>query len=454
MHLKHHGGDTGVTGSCHQVFFDDQRSVLVDCGAFQGADARGRDRDNLEFSIDGIESLIVTHVHHDHVGRIPLLLKAGFRGPIYCTKPTAKMLPIMLEDSIRLSMTRDRTEIKKILSQLSKLIQPCKYGEWIVLKKGAQFRFQPAGHILGSAYVEIDHNDERFVLSGDLGAHCTPIMKTPVSPERADFLVLESTYGDRLHEGRDQRVKTLEEILCKTMEDNGVTIIPAFSLGRTQEILFELNKIMEDVCHTTECKILKKIDVIVDSPLAIKLTNIYETWEEFWSDEAREILRMDRQPFVFENLYEIDAGSDHREALSYLLKSHRPAIVIAGSGMCTGGRVVDYLKAFLGRETTDVVFVGFQANGTTGRAIQEAGAKHGTVQLDDMRVQVKAKTHTLSGYSAHADQNDLIKFVTDIPVKPKEIRLVHGEMEAKTALAEKLTALGYNVTWPEEASQE
>jgi metallo-beta-lactamase family protein len=150
------------------------------------------------------------------------------------------------------------------------------------------------------------------------------------------------------------------------MEDNGVTIIPAFSLGRTQEILFELNKIMEDVCHTTECKILKKIDVIVDSPLAIKLTNIYETWEEFWSDEAREILRMDRQPFVFENLYEIDAGSDHREALSYLLKSHRPAIVIAGSGMCTGGRVVDYLKAFLGRETTDVVFVGFQANGTTG----------------------------------------------------------------------------------------
>ncbi len=144
MHIKHHGGDTGVTGSCHQVFFDDHRSVLVDCGAFQGADARGRDRDNIEFELDGIESLIVTHVHHDHVGRIPLLLKAGFREPIYCTKPTAKMLPIMLEDSIRLSLTRDRSEIKKIMAQLAKLIQPCKFGEWISLKKGAKFRFQPA----------------------------------------------------------------------------------------------------------------------------------------------------------------------------------------------------------------------------------------------------------------------------------------------------------------------
>lgn len=450
MHVVHHGSDTGVTGSCHQVFLDENHSVLVDCGAFQGADAR--DRDDIDFSIAGIECLIVTHVHHDHVGRIPLLLKAGFRGPIYCTRPTAKMLPIMLEDSIRLGITRDRSEIKKFLAQLSKLIEPCRFHEWVSLKKGGQFRLQPAGHILGSAYVEIDHAGERFVLSGDLGAHCTPIMKTPISPEKADFLVLESTYGDRNHEGRDQRVKTLEDILCKTMEDNGVTIIPAFSLGRTQEILFELNKIMEDICHTTQCTILKKIDVLVDSPLAIKLTNIYEAWDEYWSEEAREVLKIDSQPFVFENLYEIDAGSDHREAVSYLLKSHKPAIVIAGSGMCTGGRVVDYLKAFLGRETTDVVFVGFQAHGTNGRAIQEAGATNGFVQLDDMQIQVKAKIHNLSGYSAHADQNDLIQFVTDIPEKPREIRLVHGEDQAKSALAEKLTSLGYNVTWIEGSS--
>jgi metallo-beta-lactamase family protein len=449
MHIQHHGAHTGVTGSCHQVFFDDRHSVLVDCGAFQGQDARGRDGMEIDFPLDGIDALIVTHVHQDHVGRIPYLLKAGFHKPIYCTRPTAKMLPIMLEDSYRLGISKNRNEIKDFLNDLSKLIHPCKYHEWLGLGGKAKFRFQPAGHILGSAYVEIDHGEERFVLSGDLGAHCTPIMKTPVSPERADFLVLESTYGNRLHEGRDQRVKILESILCQTMANSGVTIIPAFSLGRTQEILFELNKIMEEVGHATKCSLLKKIDVIVDSPLALKLTSIYEAWQEYWSEEARETLRIDDQPLVFENLIEIDAGSDHREALNYLLKSHKPAIVIAGSGMCTGGRVVDYLKAFLGRETTDVVFVGFQALGTTGRAIQEAGKVHGTVQLDNMMIPVKAATHTITGYSAHADQNDLIEFVKGISVKPKEIRLVHGENEAKTVLAEKLTSLGYNVTWQE-----
>ena len=229
------------------------------------------------------------------------------------------------------------------------------------------------------------------------------------------------------------------------MENRGITIIPAFSLGRTQELLYEMNLIMEEIGHKTQCSLLKQIDVIIDSPLALKLTDIYEQLREFWDEEAHQVLTVDKQPLVFKNLVEIDRGGDHRQTLNYLQKSGKPAIVIAGSGMCTGGRVVDYLKAFLGRENTDVVFVGYQGAGTLGCEIQNCQGGQGKVWIDRQEFEVKAKTYTLSGYSAHADQSDLIRFVEGIPIKPREIRLVHGETAAKAALSEKLTTLGYNV---------
>jgi metallo-beta-lactamase family protein len=456
MQITHHGGHQGVTGSCHELHFADAQSVLIDCGMFQGLDARGRDDMRIEFPIQQVQALIVTHVHIDHVGRIPYLLDAGFDKPIYCTRPTARMLPIMLEDAMRLGITRDRRVIKAFLDNLKRLIRPVPFQHWIHLSNGKQyesldpsyrglaFRFQPAGHILGAAYVETNCNDQRVVFSGDLGSRCTPIMRDPKSPERADVLVLESTYGDRIHEGRETRLHRLESLLCETMQNHGVTIIPAFSLGRTQELLYELNQIMENIGHKTQCTLLKQIDILVDSPLALKLTDIYEQLYEFWDDEAKQVMKVDRQPLVFRNLVEIDSGSDHRETLKYLHRSGKPAIIIAGSGMCTGGRVVNYLKAFLGKETTDVLFVGFQALGTPGRAIQEC-KPGGKVWLDHEEIEVKAKTFTMSSYSAHADQNDLVRFVQDIPVKPREIRLVHGEQNAKTALAEKLRSLGYEV---------
>ena len=230
------------------------------------------------------------------------------------------------------------------------------------------------------------------------------------------------------------------------MQNRGVTIIPAFSLGRTQELLYELNLIMEEIGRKTQCTLLKQIDVIVDSPLALKLTDLYEQLEEYWDDEAKEVLSMDSQPLVFKNLFEVHRGGDHRDVLNHLQKSGKPAIIIAGSGMCTGGRVVDYLKAFLGRENTDVLFVGFQGEGTPGRAIQNCQGGQGIVWLDHQEIEVKAKSHTLTGYSAHADQSDLVRFVEGIAVKPSEIRLVHGEASARAALGEKLRGLGYNVT--------
>lgn len=463
MQIIHHGGHEGVTGSCHELLYADSRSVLIDCGMFQGLDARGRESMEIDFPLDAVQALILTHVHIDHIGRIPYLFEAGFHKPIYCTKPTAKLMPIMLEDAMRLGITRNRKVIKEFLDNLRNLIRPIPYGKWTHLQSGKwrteepsdeeqspndlEFRFQPAGHILGSSYVEAQFGKERYVFSGDLGSRGTPILNDPLSPGRADVLVLESTYGDRNHEGRESRLHRLEAILCETMQKRGVTIIPAFSLGRTQELLYELNLIMESIGHKTQCTLLHQIDVIVDSPLAIKLTDIYEQMREFWDEEARQVLTVDNQPLVFKNLIEVDRGGDHRQTINYLLKSGKPAIVIAGSGMCTGGRVVDYLKEFLGRENTDVVFVGFQGAGTLGSKIQNCQDGKGKVWIDHQEVEVKAKTYTLSGYSAHADQSDLLRFVQGIPTKPSEIRLVHGEATAKVALAEKLTGLGYNVIY-------
>ena len=416
MEITHHGGYLGVTGSCHQLHFKANNSVLIDCGSFQGHEAKRHRSPEIEFSLDGIDALILTHVHIDHIGRIPYLIEAGFHRPIYCTPPTAKFLPIMLEDAIRLGITRNKKVIDKMIKSISELIQPIPYGKWKQLPGNAEFRYSVAGHILGSAFIEFRNADEWVCFSGDLGSRCTPILNEPTSPERADVLVLESTYGDRIHEGRETRVQRLEAILLETLENRGVTLVPAFSLGRTQELLFELNEVIEGIGVKHGPSALRGYDIIVDSPLAIKLTDIYEQMQPYWSEEAREILTVDKHPFIFNNLIEISHAGESSGNIEYLKRSGKPAVVIAGSGMCAGGRIMEYLKAFLHRPNTDVVFVGYQAAGTTGRAIQEAHQGKGSVFIDQQEYPVRAKTHVLSGYSAHADQLDLIRYVQGIPV--------------------------------------
>ena len=447
MEIVHHGGYLGVTGSCHQLHLNSSESILIDCGSFQGADARRRPSPEIDFSLDGIAALLLTHVHIDHIGRIPYLIEAGFHKPIYCTPPTAKFLPVMLEDAIRLGITRNKKVVANLLKSITELIHPVSYGKWQSIPGNAEFRFSTAGHILGAAVIEVKNKESWVCFSGDLGSRCTPILNPPVSPERADILVMESTYGDRIHEGRENRMQRLEAILLDTLENRGVTLIPAFSLGRTQELLYELNQIIEGIGKKHGQSALSAYDIIVDSPLAIKLTDIYEQMEPYWGQEAREVLTVDSQPFVFNNLIEIDRGGESAGNIEYLKRSGKPAIIIAGSGMCAGGRIMDYLRAFLHRPNTDVVFVGYQAVGTTGRAIQDCQEGKCSVRIDQKEYPVRAKTHTLSGYSAHADQLDLIKFIQGIPKPPKEIRLVHGEEHAKEALQKKLTELGYNANY-------
>jgi metallo-beta-lactamase family protein len=443
MELIHHGGHEGVTGSCHQLRLDGGGSILVDCGLFQGDDAKRHPDLEIEFPIDDVHSMILTHVHIDHVGRLPYLLAAGFRGPIYCSKPTAMLLPMVLQDALRIGFTKNERMISQFQKVVQSQLRPVDYDEWTEIEKGATVRLQPAGHILGSSYVELDYRDQRIVFSGDLGAPCAPLLKDPRPPERADILVLESTYGDKVHEGRDQRQETLETVLRRTLEDQGVTIIPAFSLGRTQELLYEMNGIFERIQRTEGRSLMKAVDVIVDSPLASRFTEIYKDLQPYWDKEAHAVMRYDEQPLVFENLTTIGDHDEHQSTLRYLQRSGLPAVVVAGSGMCTGGRIMNYLEAFLDRPNTDVLFVGYQGRGTPGRAIQRGGK---SVQINGRQLEIRAKTHSISGYSAHADQQNLIDFCVNMPEPPGEVVLVHGETGPKAALEKMLQRRGISVS--------
>lgn len=469
--IKHHGAVSGVTGSCHELVCDNEHSVLIDCGLFQGAETSGKGASfeslQIEFPVSQVKALVVTHVHIDHVGRIPYLLAAGFQGPIYCSEPSALLLPLVLEDALKIGFTRNTRLIEQFLAQIQKQLRPLPYKKWVTViddnrdsDLSLKVKLAPAGHILGSAYIECLLNKKegssrlkkRYLFSGDLGAPYTPLLPAPKSPYRTDTLVIESTYGDRLHQGRHDRRKRLKQVIQSALQNRGTVLIPAFSIGRTQELLYEIEHIISRFRHSKITANLKwdDIEVIIDSPLAAKFTTCYRTLRPFWDKEAKVRVRAGRHPLAFKQMLTIDDHNTHLQTVTYLAKTKRPAIVIAASGMCTGGRVVNYLKALITDERNDILFVGYQAKGTAGRDIQQYANKNGYVELEGDLYTINAKVHTLSGYSAHADQQDLVNFVKRMRVKPKEIRIVHGDDEAKQTLKDKYEALfnGINVLVP------
>ena len=303
----------------------------------------------------------------------------------------------------------------------------------------AKARFQRAGHILGSAYVEIDisNNDKgkhRVVFSGDLGAPYTPLLPAPKPPYKADTLVIESTYGDKNHQGRKERTQTLKNVIERAVADNGLVLVPAFSIGRTQELLYELEQLIHQSAKGSPWS---DIHVILDSPMAANFTEQYIKFKHLWDAEAKRKVAKGRHPLDFENLTTVDTHSEHIAIVNYLASRQTPAIILAASGMCSGGRIVNYLERFLGDKTTDVLFVGYQGRGTLGRDIQKYGPRNGYVFINDTRITINAQVHTISGYSAHADQNGLVKFVTGMRKKPSHIKIVHGDEDAKAALAGK-----------------
>ena len=446
--IIHHGAVDGVTGSCHQLSLPDGQSVLIDCGLFQGAETSGEgagaEQLAVSFPLDGVRALVVTHVHIDHVGRIPYLLAAGFRGPIICSQASAALLPLVLQDALKIGFTRNQTLIDRFLAQIHQQLVALPYKHWhsiITGQSGLRVKLSPAGHILGSAYVEFEvaqgSDKQRIVFSGDLGAPYTPLLPAPRSPYGADIVVLESTYGDRRHESRKDRRQRLQALCEHAFGNKGSVLIPAFSIGRTQELLYEL----EEIIHRNRQRpaapgiAWDDLDIIVDSPLAADFTAGYAQLREHWDREARRKLARGRHPLAFEQLTTIDDHATHLRTVDYLARTARPAIVIAASGMCSGGRIVNYLKAMLGDPRHDVLFVGYQASGTPGRDIQRYGPKGGYAVLDGQRYPIRAGIHSLGGYSAHADQKDLLNFIGRMRRQPRQVRLVHGDAGAKQALA-------------------
>ncbi len=412
--ISHLGAKECVTGSCHLIETHpgsaDSINILVDCGSAYGDDPV-LPFDRFPVPPGKIHYLFLTHAHIDHIGRVPDLLDAGFRGEIICTHATKALLQPMLRDAMSFSSRTDR-EVHRLEARIDELTWGFELHETFTLKRGITFKLSNAGHILGSCFILFTFPDQqgkdyRVIFSGDLGSIDTPILPDPDPPEACDLLIMESTYGNRLHPDRKGRIEALRKLLEKALADNGIVYIPAFSLGRTQELLYELNRIGP------------KVPVFVDSPLGLEITKIYSSLDGFWDNEARNLQEKGDHPIDFQGLYAVKTYQDHKK----LLDIKGPAIIIAGSGMCTGGRIVDHLQYGLDDPANDIFFVGYQAKGTPGR------------KMIEKKIPVKAGIHTLTAYSAHADQRMLVDWVRSMPVPPGEIRLVHGEDDARRALA-------------------
>lgn len=438
MDVIHHGGYKTVTGSCHEFRYTRGRAVLIDCGLNQ-EDSRGDEAQVVDFDLETIDALLITHAHLDHVGRIPWLLAAGFRRPIFCTAATAELLPLVLTDAIKVGITRDREIIQGMLAVLKELLRPLQYDQWLSVSDDLMVRFRHAGHILGSAYVECEVGDQRIVFSGDIGCKNTPLLPDPTPLERADWLFLESTYGNRLHEPRRDRTTRLSQVIERCIENRGAVLIPAFSIGRTQELLYDIEQIIAEMQRQPNTKYEFPV-VVLDSPLAAAVTERYSKLKALWDAEAKERIAKGRHPLDFAGLVTITSHADHERLVNRLRTTGEPVIIIAGAGMCTGGRIVNYLEALLPDPRTDVVFVGYQAYGTPGYQIQMFGPLGGYIDINGERITMNAQIHTLGGYSAHADQAELLEFIESAGDKVKRVRLTHGDPKVQQVLADKITA--------------
>jgi metallo-beta-lactamase family protein len=449
------GATKTVTGSNFLVEGAGKK-FLVDCGLYQGgAKDEIKNEEPFPYDINEIDFMLLTHAHIDHSGRIPKLYKEGYRNPIYATNATCDLCAIMLPDSGHIQETetewKNRKRIRRGEEELvpiydaetaAKSLELFKgepYNQIIELDDDIHVRFNDAGHMLGSSIIEIwireNGENKKIVFSGDLGNNDIPLLAEPTIIQDANFLVMESTYGNRLHIKNENKAKTFINIVTDTIKNGGTVVIPSFAVGRTQEILYELNKIKDSEDDSPEFerkyRLLMNTPVYVDSPLAISATEVFKENMDLFDEETQELIRRGDNPLEFPGL-KFTQTVEESKALN---ESNESAIIISASGMCEVGRIKHHLKHNIWNPKNTILFVGYQAPGTLGRKIVD-GAK--TVKIFGEEVAVNARVEYIEGYSGHADQAGLLHFVDSFVKKPNHIFLVHGEEESQKALRDKI----------------
>jgi len=445
MKLSFYGAAKIVTGSNYLLEIGNKK-ILIDCGLFQGRKKiEEKNYEPFPYQAKDIDFVLITHAHLDHTGRLPKLFNSGFKGKLFATAPTIDFMGFMLEDSQKilhqkairrgLSLNWDNQKIKDLMNRF----EAVGYREDVDLGSNIKFRFREAGHVLGSASIELEAEGLKIVFSGDLGYPDAPIINDPANIENADYLIVESTYGDRIHDIRGNIKDSLEEIIERTINRGGVLMIPSFALERTQRLLYHFNDLVEN-------KKIPSIPIFVDSPLAIKLTEIYRKYPEYYDKDAYRLFSSGDDIFNFPGL-ELTLTTNRSKRINEVLG---PKIIIAGSGMSQGGRIIHHELRYLSDPKNTLLFVTYQAEGTLGRKIFN-GAKN--IRILRKNVEVNAEIARVDGYSSHADQKSLLKWISGISEKSpklKKIFVCHGEEKASEVLSNKIfNDLSLNSVIPE-----
>lgn len=451
------GAAQNVTGSRYLVEVGDSK-LLVDCGLYQEREYRARNWDPFPVSPAALNAVLLTHAHIDHCGLLPRLVHAGYGGPVYCTDATADIARIMLLDSAGLQEEDAAYKRKRHEREGRKgpypevplyttddahdcfpLFKPVRYGQPVAVGEHFEATFHEAGHVLGSAMVSLrvrEHGEERtLVFSGDIGRWNKPILRDPTLFEAADYVVVESTYGDRLHEEQSSIADELAEVVTSTVDRKGNVVVPSFALERAQEVLYYLNELLVE-------RRIPPLVVFVDSPMAVSITEVFQRHPELFDRDMMELMKQHRSPFDFPGLTMVRTV-EQSKAINSIAGS---VMVIAGSGMCTGGRIKHHLAANISRRESTVLFVGYQAFGTLGRHIVD-GAKEVRVLGRERRV--RARIAQIHGFSAHADRDELMRWLGGFKSAPRRVFVVHGEPETAAAFADHVQAeMGWEVSVP------
>lgn len=456
MRIKFCGASSGVTGSCHLLTTENHK-VLLDCGQFQGGKAQeALNYEPFPFDPKEVECVILSHAHIDHCGRIPLLVKRGFTGKIYCTDATADLLDVMLKDSgfihekdaewkSKRAARAGKPPVEPLYTyedavKALEYVVPVLYDQQIEINDHMKIVFNDAGHILGSAITELwvveDGRESKIVFSGDLGMMNRPILRDPTIIKKADYVIMETTYGNRNHPANSTSIKELLDIVLKTTRRGGTVVIPSFAVGRTQELIYEFNKFYEE--HSEYKEEMDQLMVYVDSPMATTATEVFRKNAQVFDEETRDYILRGDNPLDFKNL-KFTRSTAESQALNL---DRNPKVIISASGMCEAGRIRHHLKHNLWDSKSSIIFVGYQAEGTLGKLLVEGGKD---VVLFGEEIHVNAEIYNLEGFSGHADQDGLFSWLAGFRQKPKQIFLVHGEEDSKKDFGKLISdKLGYD----------